>query len=141
MKYINTFFKAGLVYPALLVAMLIALYVVPALAEETPNPIPRPQGPPTQLLLNMTVPCSDQGVKYISKTVIEYGEQEFASGTASIKPLMKPNLEIVDLLMYVNPEKRTFSIFSLQKIDDYEVACILAAGIEFKPFNGEFRSQ
>jgi hypothetical protein len=137
MKYINTFFKAGLLYPALLVAMLIALYVVPAFAEKTPNPIPRP----TQLLLNMTVPCSEQGVQFISETVTKYGEQEFASGTASIKPLMKPELEIVDLLMYVNPVERTFSIFSLQQVGEYEIACVLAAGHSFKPFNGEFRSE
>ena len=140
MKYINTF-TTGLIYPVLFVIMFIALYVVPAFAQEVPTPVPRPEGQPTQLLLNMTVPCSEQGVRFISETVTQYGEQEFASGTASIKPLMKPELEIVDLLMYVNPVERTFSIFSLQQVGEYEVACVLAAGHSFKPFNGEFRSK
>tara|TARA_E500000331_G_C17036847_1_gene617709 strand:+ start:81 stop:509 length:429 start_codon:yes stop_codon:yes gene_type:complete len=140
MKYINTFFKAGLVYPALLVAMLIALYVVPAVAEDTPYPVPRPEEPPTQLLLNMTVPCSENGIEFISDTVNKYQEQEFASGEATIKPLMKPNLVPVDLLMYVSPSKRTFTIFSLQKVGEYEVACIIAGGHSFTPFVGEYRS-
>ena len=141
MKYINTFFKAGLVYPALLVAMLIALYVVPAVAEDTPYPVPRPETAPSQLLLNMTIPCSEDGVAFISETVNQYHEQEFASGVATIKPLMKPLLETVDLLMYVSPDKRTYSIFTLQQVGDYEVACVLAAGHSFKPFDGEYRSE
>ena len=140
MKYINTFFKAGLVYPALLVAMLIALYVVPAVAEDIPNPVPRPEMAPSQLLLNMTVPCREDGIAFISETVNQYQEQEFASGEATIKPLMKPNLVGIDLLMYVSPMKRTFTIFSLQQVGEYEVACILAAGHSFTPFVGEYRS-
>ena len=78
MKYINTF-TTGLIYPALLVAMFIALYVVPAFADKMPSPVPRPEGPPTQLLLNMTIPCSEDGVAFISETVIQYHEQEFSS--------------------------------------------------------------
>ena len=140
MKYINTF-TTGLIYPALLVAMFIALYVVPAFADKMPKPVPRPEGPPTQLLLNMTIPCSEDGVAFISETVIQYHEQEFASGVATIKPLMKPLLETVDLLMYVSPDKRTYSIFTLQQVGDYEVACVLAAGHSFKPFDGEYRSE
>ena len=140
MKYINTFFKAGLVYPALLFAMLIALYIVPAVAEDIPNPVPRPETAPSQLLLNMTIPCREDGIAFISETVNQYQEQEFASGEATIKPLMKPNLIGVDLLMYVSPSKRTFTIFSLQKVGEYEVACIIAGGHSFTPFVGEYRS-
>ena len=94
-----------------------------------------------QLLLNMQIPCSEKAVKYISETVEEYGEQEFASGVIGIKPLSKPALETVDLLMYVNPKTRTFTLFTVQKIGEYEVACVLAGGIDFKPFSGQYRDE
>lgn len=92
-----------------------------------------------QLLLNMQIPCSEKSVQYISDLVNEYGEQEFASGEAAIKPLAKKSLETVDLLMYVNPRTRTFTLFTVQKVGEYEVACVLAGGIKFTPFTGEYR--
>ena len=110
-------------------------------AENMPQPKPRPDSIlPTQLLLNMTIPCREDGVMYISETVQTYGEQEFASGIATIKPLTKLNLQTVDLLMYVSPDRRSFTIFTLQNVGNYEVACILAGGHTFKPFTGEYRS-
>ena len=136
MKYINTFFKAGLVYPALLVAMLIALYVVPAVAEDTPYPEPRPA---TQLLLNITIPCREDGVIFLSELMEIYGEQEFASGTFKFKPIGSPNFVYADLLMYVSPDRKTFSIFSLHTVGNYEIACVLAGGNDLKPFTGEYR--
>jgi len=123
------------------IIVILGLIAFTTHAQEVPNPVPRPEGPPTQLLLNMTIPCSEDGVAFISETVNQYHEQEFASGVATIKPLMKPLLETVDLLMYVSPDKRTYSIFTLQKVGEYEVACVLAAGHSFKPFDGEYRSK
>jgi len=122
-----------------IIILFVILFAFSSQAQEVPNPLPRPEGPPTQLLLNMTVPCREDGVAYISETVNQYQEQEFASGKATIKPLMKPNLVPVTLLMYVSPNKRTYSIFSLQQVGEYEVACILAAGHSFTPFSGEYR--
>lgn len=122
-----------------IITIWLCLFALTAHAQEVPNPLPRPEGEPTQLLLNMTVPCREDGVAYISETVNQYQEQEFASGEATIKPLMKPNLVPVTLLMYVSPNKRTYSIFSLQQVGEYEVACILAAGHSFTPFSGEYR--
>ena len=92
-----------------------------------------------QLLLNIQLPCSENSVQYISDLVNEYGEQEFASGEAAIKPLSKKSLETVDLLMYVNPRTRTYTLFTVQKVGEYEVACVLAGGIKFTPFTGEYR--
>ncbi len=119
---------------------MCSLFALQAIAQEPPpNPIPRPEGPPTQLLLNMQIPCREDGIEFITETVNQYHEQEFASGVATIKPLLRPLLETVDLLMYVSPDKRTFSIFTLQQVGDYEVACVLAAGHSFTPFTGEYR--
>ena len=121
-----------------LVAMMFSVNVF---AENMPQPKPRPDSIlPTQLQLNMTIPCREDGVMYISETVQTYGEQEFASGVATIKPLMNPSLQSVDMLMYVSPDKRSFTIFTLQNVGNYEVACILAGGHTFKPFSGEYRS-
>ncbi len=124
-----------------LLIVVCSLFAFKLYAQDVPNPIPRPQGPPTQLLLNMQIPCREDGIEFISETVSQYHEQEFASGVATIKPLMKPLLETVDLLMYVSPDKRTYSIFTLQQVGEYEVACVLAAGHSFTPFTGEFRSK
>ena len=114
------------------------MFAFNAHAQEIPLPKSKPEK--TQLLLNMTVPCREDGIAFISETVNAYGEQEFASGVASIKPLLKPNLELVDLLMYVSADKRTFSIFSLQKVGEYEVACVIVGGHTFKPFDGKYRN-
>lgn len=103
---------------------------------QTPPP---KDGPKTQLLLNMQVPCSENGVQYLSDTVNKHGEQEFASGVFKIKPMTKPNMVTVDLLMYVNPKTRSFTIFSYQTVGDYNVACIIAGGTDFTPFKGEYR--
>ncbi len=106
-------------------------------AQEIPQPTPKPDR--TQLLLNMQVPCSQQGIKYLSDIVNKHGEQEFASGVFAIKPLMKPDMVTVDLLMYVNPKTRTFTIFSYQKVGGFNVACVIAGGTDFTPFSGEYR--
>jgi len=106
-------------------------------AQEIPKPKPKPDL--TQLLLNMQVPCSDQGIEYLSDIVNKHGEQEFASGVFAIKPVTKPDMVTVDLLMYVNPKTRTFTIFSYQTVGGYNVACVIAGGTDFTPFSGEYR--
>ena len=113
------------------------LFAFSSKAQEVPTPKLKPER--TQLLLNMQVPCSQQGIDYLSDIVNKHGEQEFASGVFAIKPLMKPDMVTVDLLMYVNPKTRTFTIFSYQKVGDYNVACVLAGGTNFTPFSGEYR--
>ena len=82
--------------------LFLTLFISTASAEKyVPSPKPRPA---TQLLLNITVPCSEQGIDYLSDIVNQHGEQEFASGVFAIKPLMKPDMVTVDLLMYVNQQ-------------------------------------
>ena len=117
--------------------LFAVLFAFGSQAQEVPKPTPKPER--TQLLLNMQVPCSGQGIDYLSDIVNKHGEQEFASGVFAIKPVLKPDMVTVDLLMYVNPKTRTFTIFSYQKIGDYNVACVIAGGTDFTPFSGEYR--
>jgi hypothetical protein len=118
-----------------LIPIFVILFAYNAQAQ-TPPP---KDGSKTQLLLNMQVPCSEQGIDYLSDIVNKHGEQEFASGVVKIKPLMQPDMVTVDLLMYVNPKTSTFTIFSYQKVGDYNVACVIAGGNKFTPFSGEYR--
>jgi len=120
-----------------LIILVLLLTAFNTNAQEIPKPKPKPDR--TQLLLNMQVPCSEQGIDYLSDIVNKHGEQEFASGVFAIKPLMKPDMVTVDLLMYVNPKTRTFTIFSYQKVGDFNVACVIAGGTDFTPFSGEYR--
>jgi hypothetical protein len=119
------------------IIVILGLIAFTTNAQEIPKPMPKPER--TQLLLNMQVPCSQKGIEYLSDIVNEHGEQEFASGVFAIKPVSKPDLVTVDLLMYVNPKTRTFTIFSYQKVGDYNIACVLAGGTDFTPFSGEYR--
>ena len=119
------------------IIVILGLIAFTTNAQEIPKPMPKPER--TQLLLNMQVPCSQKGIEYLSDIVNKHGEQEFASGVFAIKPVSKPDLVTVDLLMYVNPKTRTFTIFSYQKVGDYNVACVLAGGTDFTPFSGEYR--
>jgi hypothetical protein len=118
-----------------IITLWLSLFALTVQAQ-TPPP---DDGTKTQLLLNMQVPCSEKGIKYLSDIVNKHGEQEFASGVVKIKPLMKPDMVTVDLLMYVNPKTSTFTIFSYQKVGDYNVACVIAGGTDFTPFSGEYR--
>jgi len=118
-----------------LIPIFVILFAYNAQAQ-TPPP---KDGSKTQLLLNMQVPCSEQGIDYLSDIVNKHGEQEFASGVIKIKPLAQPDMVTVDLLMYVNPKTSTFTIFSYQKVGDYNVACVIAGGTDFTPFSGEYR--
>ncbi len=120
-----------------LIILVLLLTAFNTNAQEIPKPKPKPDR--TQLLLNMQVPCSEQGIDYLSDIVNKHGEQEFASGVFAIKPLMKPDMVTVDLLMYVNPKTRTFTIFSYQKVNGFNVACVIAGGTDFTPFSGEYR--
>ena len=117
--------------------LFVILFAYNVQAQEPPKPRPTQK---TQLLLNITIPCREDGIKFISELVNLYGEQEFASGTFKFKPLMKPNMVESDLLMYVAPNKSTFSIFSLHKVGQYEVACVIAGGTYLKPFDGKYRN-
>ena len=120
-----------------LIILVLLLTAFNTHAQEIPKPTPKPDR--TQLLLNMQVPCSEQGIDYLSDIVNKHSEQEFASGVIKIKPLMQPDMVTVDLLMYVNPKTSTFTIFSYQKVGDYNVACVIAGGTDFTPFSGEYR--
>jgi hypothetical protein len=120
-----------------LIILVLLLTAFNTHAQEIPKPESKPDR--TQLLLNMQVPCSEQGIDYLSDIVNKHGEQEFASGVFKIKPLMKPDMVTVDLLMYVNPKTSTFTIFSYQKVGEYNVACVIAGGTDFTPFSGEYR--
>lgn len=121
----------------IIITLCVILFAYNAHTQEVkpPEPEPRPQ---TQLLLNITIPCREDGVMFISELVEIYGEKEFASGTFKFKPI-GGDFVYSDLLMYVAPDKSTFSIFSMHKVGGYEVACVLAGGTNLKPFDGIYR--
>ena len=116
--------------------LFFILLTVNIQAQEPPKPRSTQK---TQLLLNITIPCREDGIKFISELVNLYGEQEFASGTFQFKPLVSPGMVKSDLLIYVAPNKSTFSIFSLHKVGKYDVACVIAGGTDLKPFDGKYR--
>lgn len=120
-----------------MITLFAVLFAFNVGAQEVP-PLPEPR-PSTQLLLNISIPCREDGVMFISELVEIYGEQEFASGTFKFKPIGSPNFVYADLLMYVSPDRKTFSIFSLHTVNNYEIACVLAGGTNLKPFNGTYR--
>ena len=122
----------------LIIAVFFILLTVNIQAQEIPQPRPKPQR--TQLLLNITIPCREDGVMFISEVVNLYGEQEVALGMLKFKPNGNLNVVMSKLLMYVSPDRKTFSIFSLHKVGEYEVACVLAGGTDLKPFRGESRN-
>ena len=115
----------------LIIAVFFILLTVNIQAQEIPQPIPKPQR--TLLLLNITIPCREDGVMFISELVNLYGEQEFASGMFKFKPIGNLNFVMSNLLMYVSPDRKTFSIFSLHKVGENEVACVLEGGTDLKP--------
>ena len=117
--------------------LFFILLTVNIQAQEIPQPIPKPQR--TQLLLNITIPCREDGVMFISEIVKQFGEKEFASGTFKFKPIGNPDFVMSDILMYVSPDRKTFSIFSLHKVGELEVACVLAGGTNLRPFRGNYR--
>ena len=118
--------------------LFFILLTVNIQAQEIPQPIPKPQR--TQLLLNITIPCREDGVMFISELVQQFGEKEFVSGTFKFKPIGSPNFVMSNILMYVSPDRKTFSIFSLHKVGNFEVACVLAGGTNLRPFRGEYRN-
>lgn len=117
--------------------MFLILFISTASAEKyVPSPKPRPA---TQLLLNITVPCREDGVNYISEIVNYYKEEEFASGNFSFKPINLDDFQEADFLMYVSKDRKTFSIFSFQDFGDRQVACVIIGGNNLEPFDGKYR--
>jgi hypothetical protein len=120
----------------LLTILFVVLFATTASAESVPPPKPRPA---TQLLLNITIPCREDGVNYISEIVNYYKEEEFASGTFSFKPINLDDFQQADFLMYVSKDRKTFSIFSFQDFGDKQVACVIIGGNNLEPFDGKYR--
>ncbi len=117
--------------------LFLILFISTASAEKyVPSPKPRPA---TQLLLNITVPCREDGVNYISEIVNYYKEEEFASGNFSFKPINLDGFQQADFLMYVSKDRKTFSIFSFQDFGDRQVACVIIGGNNLEPFDGKYR--
>jgi len=117
--------------------LFLILFISTASAEKyVPSPKPRPA---TQLLLNITVPCREDGVNYISEIVNYYKEEEFASGNFSFKPINLDDFQEADFLMYVSKDRKTFSIFSFQDFGDRQVACVIIGGNNLEPFDGKYR--
>ena len=117
--------------------LFLILFISTASADKT-VPLPKPR-PATQLLLNITVPCREDGVNYISEIVNYYKEEEFASGTFSFKPINLADFQEADFLMYVSKDRKTFSIFSFQDFGDRQVACVIIGGNNLEPFDGKYR--
>jgi len=120
----------------LLSILFVILFVTIASAEPVPSPKPRPK---TQLLLNITIPCREDGVDYISEITNYYKEEEFASGTFTFKPINLDGFQEADFLMYVSKDRKTFSIFSFQDFGDRQVACVIIGGNDLEPFDGKYR--
>jgi len=117
--------------------LFLILFISTASADKTvPSPKPRPA---TRLLLNITVPCREDGVNYISEIVNYYKEEEFASGNFSFKPINLDDFQEADFLMYVSKDRKTFSIFSFQDFGDRQVACVIIGGNNLEPFDGKYR--
>ena len=117
--------------------LFLILFISTASADKTvPSPKPRPA---TQLLLNITIPCREDGVNYIREIVNYYKEEEFASGTFSFKPINLDDFQQADFLMYVSKDRKTFSIFSFQDFGDRQVACVIIGGNNLEPFDGKYR--
>lgn len=121
-----------------LLSILFAVLCINTARAEEHVPVPKPR-PATQLLLNITIPCREDGVNYISEIVNYYKEEEFASGTFSFKPINLDDFQQADFLMYVSKDRKTFSIFSFQDFGDRQVACVIIGGNDLEPFDGKYR--
>ena len=86
------------------------------------------------LVLDITIPCSNKGSKFIDELTTAYKELPFAQGIFTIKPIRAPNFVSSRFYMYVSADWKTFSIFSLTDVEGQPVACILVGGENLKPY-------
>jgi hypothetical protein len=86
------------------------------------------------LVLDITIPCSNNGSKFIDELTTAYKELPFAQGIFTIKPIRAPNFVSSRFYMYVSADWKTFSIFSLTDVEGQPVACILVGGENLKPY-------
>ena len=86
------------------------------------------------LVLDITIPCSNNGSKFIDELTTAYKELPFAQGIFTIKPVRAPNFVSSRFYMYVSKDMKTFSIFSLTDVEGQPVACILIGGENLKPY-------
>jgi hypothetical protein len=87
-----------------------------------------------ELVLDITIPCSNNGPKFIEDVTTAYRELPFAQGMFTIKPVRGPNFVTSQLYMYVSKDWKTFSIFSMTNVEGQPVACVLVGGKQLKPY-------
>ncbi len=92
------------------------------------------QEKPPELVLDITIPCNNNGPKFIQDLTTAYQELPFAEGNFTIKPVRGPNFVLSRFYMYVSADMKTFSIFSLTDVEGSLVACVLAGGENLKPY-------
>jgi|TARA_B110000977_G_C10830189_1_gene397709 hypothetical protein len=87
-----------------------------------------------ELVLDITIPCSNNGPKFMYDLTTAYKELPFAQGMFTIKPVRGPNFVTSQLYMYVSKDWKTFSIFSMTNVEGQPVACVLVGGEQLKPY-------
>ena len=92
------------------------------------------QEKPPELVLDITIPCNNNGPKFIEDVTKFYQELPFAQGMFTIKPVLGPGFVSSQLYMYVSEDWKTFSIFSVTNVEGSLVACVLAGGENLKPY-------
>ena len=107
-----------------IIALFATLIAFNASAEEKPP----------ELVLEITIPCGNNGPKFMLDLTTAYKELPFAHGIFTIKPVRAPNFVTSQLYMYVSKDWKTFSIFSLTDVEGQPVACVLASGEQFRPY-------
>jgi hypothetical protein len=107
-----------------IIALFATLIAFNASAEEKPP----------ELVLDITIPCGNNGPKFMLDLTTAYQELPFAQGMFTIKPVRGPGFVASQLYMYVSEDRKTFSIFSLTNVEGSLVACLLAGGENLKPY-------
>ena len=117
-------------------------FIIALLASLIASNVSAQENPP-KLLLDITIPCGNDGYKYIDDLTKDFKELPFAQGFFSIKPAIGNGFVKSKFYMYVSKDWKTFSIFSLTEVEDLSlpVACILVGGEQLKPYSlGAFRT-
>ena len=84
-----------------IIALLAALIASNVSAQENPP----------KLLLDITIPCGNDGYKYIDDLTKDFKELPFAQGFFSIKPAIGNGFVKSKFYMYVSKDWKTFSIW------------------------------
>ena len=91
-----------------------------AIAEELPQ----------DLFLPVNAQCMIPGNRLLKIVKEQYGEQEFAEGTAIMTSAKTGQSETAVFTLYVNPDEKTWSLVTFM---DQGPACLISSGTGFAP--------